>query len=64
MPDSRKPSDAVKLQDDSALPAHYLPTDTRPMPSDLALIVDAWVRLPESVRTDLVALVRAGLGTR
>jgi hypothetical protein len=34
-------------------------TPSSPIDPDLATISDAWSRLPEAVRTDIVALVRA-----
>ncbi len=39
--------------------AHHLPTDVRPMPPDLALVVERWPDLPPDLRAGIVAMVRA-----
>jgi hypothetical protein len=38
---------------------HHLATDTRQTDADLAAVVDAWDRLPEAVRSGIVAMVKA-----
>jgi len=39
--------------------AHHLPTDNRPMPSELSLVVENWLNLSEAVRAGIVAMVKA-----
>ena len=41
--------------------AHTLPT-SHDLEPDLAFIVGAWDRLPESVRAEIVTMVRAAAG--
>ena len=45
----------------SSLPLPYEPED---MPSDLALVVESWDRLPEAIRSGIVAMVRAAKGAK
>jgi hypothetical protein len=46
-----------------ALPdlAHHLPTDNSPSDLGLATVADAWPRLSESLRTGILAMVRAAI---
>ena len=44
----------------SAAPvAHRMPTDICQTDPDLAVVIDAWDRLPEAVRAGIVAIVQA-----
>jgi hypothetical protein len=41
---------------------HHLPTGACPSPIELAAIVTAWPKLPEAVRAEILAMVKASGG--
>jgi hypothetical protein len=61
MGDGATPSTPGEIRVAGAMAAHHLPTDARPMPPDLALVVERWAELPEAVRAGIAAMVRAAL---
>jgi hypothetical protein len=48
------------LPQSSAGSAGHLPNDSCKTDPDLAVLVDAWPRLPEAIKAGISAMVRAG----
>jgi hypothetical protein len=55
-----KPVNGLRVSPESV--AHPLPTDTCQTDPNLALIVDAWDKLPASIRAAMIAMVKSCMG--
>jgi hypothetical protein len=59
MPDVLNHKCHKELRIATPLVSHPIPTDTCQNDADLAAVIDAWDRLPEALRTGIVAMVKA-----
>ena len=59
MSDLRKMQSGNGLRISSQPLSHSVPTDTCQNDPELAVVIEAWDRLPEAVRAGIVAMVKA-----